>query len=497
MSAMPKPQELTSEGKPTVGNKMTIPMSHWRTWKINSIKPIHLSNINTDHCWTFSMKTRADEFVRFYPESLSVVLYGTYPNPTQPPVGAADTENGAANHALRSKQDLPPLFIPPSVMGAGFVSRVEVLINGVKVGTNDSIGSGLQYYTSYSRTFQSDTETVYIAKNTDLTNTGPDTKCRAMMEGVKPFDYNTWNATTGTRIPVYLNGIFPFDSKNGTRASIEESKAEAMYFPPDTEFTIKIFLNGSKAQSIFDLGRTTMVNYFNDAAVGGVSNYVLTFQDVNLSYQSVTLKPAEHLSAIAKLSKETLVYNYDIPKFQYQTMAPNTSYTENRFQILPKASVVYIAFLKSWQLQYMPATRKPVSPFSRFPAHCTNLWAEYAGSPVCLDEMIDFGQTPTTSQEITIYNYFRYLKERNIYPGTFDDMFPSTVGVNSYVQVLVGDLSPLSSGNRSEHLTVSCRFSGAVNSPTETFIVVLTVHPNGLATCKSGFWDFKEVAGGG
>ena len=493
MSAMPKPTELTSDGKPTVGNKMTIPMSHWRTWHLQALKPIHLSNINTDHAWTFSMKTRADEFVRFYPESLSVVLYGTYPNPAINNGAALGTEERAANHALRAKQSLPNLFLVPTVMGTGFVSRVEVLINGVKVGTNDSIGSGLQHYVSHSRTFVRDPLTHTIDTNVELDGARADQKKPAMLTAQKPFDYNTWNAVEGTRIPVYLNGIFPFDSKNATKASSELAEAEALYFPPDTEFTIKIFLNTSKGQSIFDLGQLRMADYFADPANPNASNYVLQFQDAELSYQSITLKHAEHLSAIAKLSKEKLEYHYDIPRFQYQTMQAGTSYTENRFQILPKAGIVYIRVLKTWQLQFMPAQRKPLSPFSRFPAHCTEMKAEFAGSPICLQEMLNFGQIPVTSQNITIYNYYRYMKERGYYSGEFDQLFPPTLDTTSYVQVLVGDLSPLSSSSKSEHLTISCRFTGANNSPTETFITVLTVHANGLATCKSGFWEFKEV----
>lgn len=492
---MPQPGDALPAGG---CDRITIPPESIKSRVNRSIHPIHLSNINTDHVWTFVMKTRADEFVRFYPESLSLVLFGTYANKDHND-GGATPEIQAENHALRARSNLPQMFLNPTVMASGFIRGVEVLINGVKVGTNEGLNTCQQHYASAARIFnRKASPSTYLATNTDVESTSREDKKAPMTEACKPFDYVTWNAETGTRIPAYLDGVFPFDVRNKTRASMHKKDADAMYFPPETDFTIKFFLNNSKAQSIFHLGSSTMQEYFNDAHVGkdlATTRYKLTFQNVELSYESVVLKPQAHLTAASKLSKSVLNFTYDIPKIQYQTLFAGASYTENVFQISASADILYVLFLKSWQVQYMPARRKPVSSFSRFPENCTQMKLSFANEPsLIMNEMIDFGQKPTISQDITIYNYFKYLRERGFYAGTFDALFPSSSDQDSYIQALVADLSTLSS-KRTDLLKIQCHFSGVNKSPAEYLILVMTVHPTGKAVCtKSTFWEFKEDA---
>jgi len=490
---MPKPTELPGDGKTTVGDKIHIPMDHVNSWTVETLNPVHPSDINTSHVWNFVMKSRAGEFVRFYPESLSMVLYGTYANPARTP-GDPAPETAAQNHALRAKRNLPSMFLLPTIMGSGFFSKVEVLINGVRVSTNDGLGTGLHSYVHNARIFNNSKEYPYLALRTDFASTGATDKTKAMLMGAKAFDYNEWNATTGTRIPAYLDGVFPFDSTNKTRASKDGKPLEAMYFPPETDFTFKFFLNQSKKQSIFHLDGCTMVNYFSDDTDGTNRDYVITFQDVQLSYESVTLKPAQHLSTVSKLSRTILSFPYDIPKFQYQQMHHNASYTENIFQILPKASVLYVSFLKTWQMTYMPTKHKPTSPMSRFPPACNAMNVEFGSERnLILKEMLDFGQKPVISQDISIYNYFKFLTERKLFGGSFDEMFPSETDGDSYIQVLVADLSSLSN-SKTDLLKIKCYFTGATKSPKDTFISVLTVHSNGLATCNNNtLWEFKET----
>lgn len=493
MTAMPKPLDLPPEGKNKLGDKISIPISSMKSRTMESITPIHLSNINTDPVWTFVLKTRAEEFVRFYPESLSMVLFGTYANPEHE-ARHAEPIRAAENHALMARSDLPPMFLLPTVMGTGFIQRVEVLMNGVRVGTNEAVGTHLQHYVHAAKIFNKKPTTPYLATNRDLQSTGRNDKTEAMTEASKPFDYNTWNAETGTRISAYLDGVYPFDTRNKTRATIISEDAEAMYLPPETEFTFKFFLNQSRRQSIFHLTGCTMAEYFENDTDGRAAAYNLTFQTVELSYESVQLKPSEHMSIMSKLSKTVLTFPYDIPKVSYQVLQGNATFTENVFQIQGNASILYVMFLKSWQVHFTPNRMKPTSPLSQFPEHCTTMKMSFANEPhLVLKKMNNFGQRPTVSQDISIYNYFKYLRERNIFQGNFDTLFPSTADTTSYVQVLVADLSSLSS-KRTDLLKIQCYFTGANRSPQDVMIFVTTVHPTGLATCtNSSFWEFKEL----
>lgn len=496
MSAMPKPPELPPEGKTKLGDRIIIPRSAVKSQTMESITPLHLSDINTSHVWTFTMKSRADEFVRFNAESLSMVIFGTYPNPDAAAAVPLDPpERRAANHALRARSNLPQMFMLPTIAGTGFIQRVEVLVNGVKVGTNDSLGVHLSEYAHLSNIFYTNPKVPHLATSADLANTGRENKTRAMTEATKFFDYNTWNAEIGNRIPAYLFGIFPFDTKSKTRIAATKEEPEAMYFPPETEFTFKFFLNQSKRQSIFHLGSCTMMDYFLDAEHGADVVYNLTFQTVELSYECVRLKPAEHLAITSKLSKTTLSFPYDIARVQYQALQPGASYTETVFQIPPEASILYVLFLKSWQVQYTPGVVKPVSPLSRFPHECTTMKMSFGNEPhLILKKMSDFGQRPVVSQDISIFNYYKYLRERGFFTGEFDQIFPPTFDTTSYLQVLVADLSTLSS-KRTDQLKIFCHFTGVQKSPTDSIVMAVTVHPTGLATCSNSiFWEFKDTS---
>jgi len=492
---MPKPPELPPEGKTKLGDRIVIPRSAIKSQTMESITPIHLSDINTSHVWTFTMKSRADEFVRFNVESLSMVVFGTYANPVVSTVPADPPENRAANWALRARSNQPQMFLLPTVAGTGFIQRVEVLVNGVKVGTNDSLGTHLSEYAHLSNVFYPNPKVPHLATTEDIVNTGRANKTKAMTEATKFFDYNTWNAEIGNRIPAYLFGVFPFDTKNKTRIAATKEEPEAMYFPPETEFTFKVFLNQSKRQSIFHLQSCTMVDYFVDAEVGAVANYNLTFQTVELSYECVKLKPAEHLAITSKLSKTTLSFPYDIARVQYQALQPLASYTETVFQIPPEASILYVLFLKSWQVQFTPGVVKPVSPLSRFPHECTTMKMSFGNEPhLILKKMTNFGQRPVLSQDISIFNYYKYLRERGFFTGDYDQIFPPLTNTDSYLQVLVADLSPLST-KRTDQLKIYCHFTGVQKSPTDSIVMAVTVHPTGLATCSNSiFWDFKDTS---
>jgi hypothetical protein len=493
MNAMPVPPELPPDGKTKIGDKVNIPRSAMKSVTMESVLPIYNSNINNDHIWTFGVKSRAEEFVRFNAESLSMVLFGTYTNPTYE-AGHATPEKAAPNHALRAKSNLPSMFLVPTVMGAGFFSKVEVHINGLRVATNDGLGIHQQHYAHCARTYCRKPPGPILATNKDIASTSAADKTAGMLEASKPFDYESWDASTGVRIPAYLDGIYPFDTKNKTRASTDHEEAEANYFPPGTDFVFKFYLNNSKSQSIFHLGGCTMRNYFSSTENGTAEAYNLTFQNVELSYESVQLKAKDHLAIMAKLSNTILTFPYDIVNVQYGNLQEGASYTENKFQIEPHASIIYVLFLKSWQVNFMQAKRKPVSAFSRFPNHCTRMTASFANEQhLVLKEMRDFGQRPVKSTDISLFNFFKFQKERGLFPGSFDNLFPGEEGTDSYVQTLVTDLSSLSS-NRTEYLTLQCHFSGANKSDADNMLMVITVHPTGVATCKqSTFWEFKNV----
>lgn len=469
--------------------------------EVKTTGPYHTSNINSESYLHFLVASNKNEWVRFNSESLTLSLYGTYDNPNILVAGAAGAtaERMAASHALRSLSGLPEIYIDPSVMGAGFFYRVDVSVNNVPVPTNSGLGGLLMQYVRCCRVFN-DKPGPHFATTKDnrYSADGRNHHNPAMVKGSIPFDYVTYNSSTGTRIPVYLDGIFPFDFKNRTLEAVDGRKEPNLFFPPDTTIEFKFHLHRDKIASIFH-ERVTMANYFTQDAIerpGG--NLKLSFVDAVLQYESVELKASEHVKAMKQYEDGgSGIYEYDIPRGQHQALTAGQSYTENNFQIMPFARLVYILFLPDHATFMMENTRRPLSGLSRFPARCTKLQLSFAGEESLITRNFENFGFPGEDHQISKKIYYEYLKANKMVGDSYDELFPRENGVTSLIQVFVVDLKSYYS-DKTEILSVKCEFSGGQTSPANTQIACMTVHPNGKAICKSGgtpfnwIWNFTQ-----
>jgi hypothetical protein len=146
----------------------------------------------------------------------------------------------------------------------------------------------------------------------------------------------------------------------------------------------------------------------------------------------------------------------------------------------------------------MPATRKPISAWSRFPAHCTNMKIGFAGEENLITENLENFGIATKQNEISKKIYFDYMTSHNMFAGTFEDLFGHETASQSLVQILPVDLGHLDSA-KTERLTVELKFSTAEVSPAGLQILVLSVHTNGRAVCSADKtvhdwkWEFKTL----
>ena len=85
---------------------------------------------------------------------------------------------------------------------------------------------------------------------------------KAMKKGLRGLDYGVWNSRTGVHIPVYLDGVFPFDLKCKIIQALENRKPEKLYMPPNMHLEIKLDYHRSKIEAMWQ-GELTMANYFN------------------------------------------------------------------------------------------------------------------------------------------------------------------------------------------------------------------------------------------
>lgn len=465
--------------------------------EIKTVGPYHTSNINNESYLHFVVRSSKNEWIRFMSDSLTLVLYGIYNNPAR----TADSpvaSTAALTHAMRALSGAPEIYIDPSVMGAGFFHRVEVSINNVPVPTNSAIGNLFSQYVRCCRVFN-DKPGPHFATTREIVFGNERTNFNsAMFKAAKPFDYTTWNSTTGARVECYLDGVFPFDFKNRTLESVDGKKEPNLFFPPDTSIEIKFHLHRDKMASLFH-PNVNMNNYWTIANVdrpGG--NLTLTFHEAVLKYESAELKPAEHLKAMNQyLHGGVGIYEYDIPRGQHQALTAGQSYTENNFQIQPYARLAYIMFLQDWATFIMENSRRPLSGFSRYPQHCTNLQIGFAGEQHLITKSFERLGAAGEDHQISKKILYEYMKNRKMLGDDFEELFPRDTDIQSLIQGFVIDLKDHYS-DKIEQLTVKAEFGGGQNSPANIQIVVMTVHPNGRATCKSGtspyswIWNFSQ-----
>ena len=453
--------------------------------ELKTAKPYHQVNFTTEPTITFEIRSNKNEFIRFRDDSLSLVYYANYLNAARNPAGVTE-EARAERHSLRALTRQPLMFLDPSVMGTGFFHKVEVLVDNVPCTTNSDLNNLMLQYTRCCNIFCEKPPAPYFATNLDFATADPIPA--PMKLGMEPFSANAWNSTEGYRMPVYLNGIFPFDLKNRTVESIDHRKEHNLYFPPDTCITIKLHAHRSKMEAIFHPEIAPDIReYFNRAAVVQAYDGLgirFTFLDALLSYESVQLHPSHHVDLMqAYRSGGQAQYDYDRVCGQYCPLLPNLTITENRFQIDPFARLLYILFLPDYATFTIDALRRPLSALTRFPAGNTSMTVSFASEDNLIHERLENFGIQGRRVEASKHIYWKKLRDTRITNATFEQLFPKEAVNYSVIQALVMDLRNNSS-RKVESLVLRMEFAGANRSPEHQQIVVLSVHPTGQLQCS-------------
>ena len=465
--------------------------------KKNQVKtsgPYHTGNINTESYWHFVIRSNKNEWIRFNPDSISVLLYGSYNNPSRDPSNVSAVRS-AEKHALMAGTGKPFMFLDPSVMGTGFVYRCDVSINNVPVPTNSFVGNLLLQYVRCSRVYNHQAKN-FLAVSSDVASSATRAGLNQVMKkAVAPFDYFQELSDKGARVPVYLDGVFPFSRKNSTSESIDRQKEQNLYFPPDTTVEIKLHVYRSKTEAIFH-HQLTLDDYFSTtlaAATPPNADITLTFQDVILEYEAVELKASEHVKAMKQyLAGGMGTYNYDIVRGQHQTLESGQSSTQTVFQISEYARIIYVLYIPDWATFPMESTKKPLSALTRFPLNATSISIGFAGEQNLITDRFENFGVMESNHEISKKIYYNYLKRNRMINCTYEQLFPRERGIYSLIQGFVLDVQD-SMSDKIELLTIQHEFATTSTSPAKQQVVCLSVHPNGKATCRSGHTQYEWI----
>jgi hypothetical protein len=471
--------------------------------KKNQVKtsgPYHSGNINTESYWHFVIRSNKNEWIRFNPDSISVLLYGSYNNPSKDPA-SRDPAKLADKHALMAGVGAPFMYLDPSVMGTSFVYRVDVSINNTPVPTNSFVGNLLLQYVRCSRVFNHQAKN-FFALSSDIASSNTRSGLNsAMKKGVAAFDYFDPLSDKGARVPVYLDGIFPFSRKNSTSESVDRKKEQNLYFPPDTTVEIKLHVYRTKTEAIFH-HQLNLSDYFSTTVTTVTApntDITLTFQDVILEYEAVELKASEHVKAMKQyLAGGMGTYNYDIIRGQHQTLEGGQSATQTVFQISEYARIIYILYIPDWATFPMESTRKPLSGLTRFPLNATSISIGFAGEQNLITERFENFGIMNANHEISKKIYYNYLRKNRMINCNYEQLFPREKGIYSLIQGFVLDVQD-SMSDKIELLTIQHEFANTSTSPVKHQVICLSVHPNGKATCRSGstqyewIWEFSTL----
>lgn len=474
-----------------------------KRYQMKALGPHHAGNLNTENFIHFRIRANKNEWIRFRSDSLSLTIFGQVLNTNYVPPeraaehAAATAENKTQYHALLARAGNPRVALDPSVLATGFIQRVEASINHLPVPTNGAIGDFLIQFARCNKIYNHKAEN-YFALASQFSWDADALKSKVMQAATAPFDYNLYTSRTGVRIPAYLDGVFPLNLKTPMMEAVENKKQEKLYFPPDTVIDLKFHMHRSKIEAIFH-HEVNMTKYFDKAQpVTAPTEMKFTFQDACLEYESIELHPANHVKVMEEFhNKGIAYYPYDIPRGQTQSLQPNATYTENNFTIQPYCRFIIVMFLQDWAAMVMDNTRRPLSGFSRFPPNASRIELSYAGeSNLIMDSFENFGvkgEQHNVSQKM----YWQYVQNLRLTNASFDDWFPKSSTETSLIQSFLVDTRSILS-DKTETLTVKCRFAGGTQSPADLQVVCISIHPNGQAVVKSGpnnlswAWQFLQ-----
>jgi len=493
----PLPSRTNPVGQPDLESRSDLGIKN-RVTKV--VPPWVTNNLNSESFIHFVVHSGQYEWIKFNPQSISMVIYMDFANANyDAQQDAATQENG--NRYINSRAGVLNVLIDPDVAGRGFFTRAEVNVNNVPVPTNQCIGPLFTQYPRWQavhawedpnekkrRPFVAAHELFFHADN----HSNP-----TYQAAIEPFDFVHWQRTDGRRLTVPLDGIFPFSMKSKIHQTLENVKEEDLYLPPDTVVEIKLYYQRLKTECLWHDGLAeTPMRYWGNQLPRAPLQYRLTVQSATLEYESIELFPLKHAELMEKFRRGVPGhYNFDIPRGQHQSITAGQSYTENTFQIHPYARTLIVAFLPDHACFPQEAKRRPLTGFSTFPENCSRMTIEYANNRnlIC-ESYVNFGMD-RDSQHISKHMVYQYLKRNRCASNfTFDELFPDgsqkreAGDRKSLIQEFVFDLRHMLS-EKSQLLRIGMEFTGNAGSPANMQIAVVSVHPNGRANVQNARHD--------
>jgi len=376
----------------------------------------------------------------------------------------------AARHFIRPLDLAPPVYINPLLKGSTFFSKIEVYIDGQRVGADNLEDRGYLYQ-ALNRIFTNDkvrkpkfsekghwisttaerTYTAAVAATAGrpaavdvvpvpATDAIPPKIPKALARAMEPFIFDAAYPSLDNTIVFGQDGLFPFSTTNcGMNAILGGMKnAENPYLRPGSSISFVLHKRSPLGVCV-ERADVTDDNYFSNADCGAAVDVKYEMTAISLSYESSIIDSDDQLAALKRHDRQ---YYVDTPYMRLLNCQTGVKHDAQIISLPKNTKLVYVFWLFEDQFVLNTTANSYLSARFRFPPNMVEVQLSMPGKDGLLvaDGMKNLGIN-TGWNSASLRGYHSRMVREGLYDKDFDSFSPNRRNNNlSYDQALVLNL---------------------------------------------------------
>jgi hypothetical protein len=439
--------------------------------------------------------------------------------------GNPDLVNREQRHFIQPLELAPPVYINPLLKGATFFSKIEVNIDGQRVG-GDNLEDRGYLYQSLNRIFTNDkvrkpkfsekghwisttaertTEPAVPAVAAVAPAVGPPIVIpvaardripakipKGLQRAMEPLVFDAPWPSLDNSMCFGQDGIFPFSTTNCGMCSIlggGMKNAETPYLRPGSSISF-VLHKRSPFGICVERANVTDDNYFSNGDCGVAVEVEYTITSITLSYESSVIDSDDQLAALKRHDRQ---YYVDVPLMRLNICQSGVKHDVQIISLPKNTKLVYICWLYENQFVYNATTHSYLSARFRFPPNMVEASLSMPGKEGLLVSggIKDLGIN-TGWNSASLRGYHGRLVREGLYDKDFDSFSPNRRHENlSYDQALVLNLKNYNIEEATQ-LHVTMKYGDGLSQVRWYMHAFCIVQK--LLTCDAKHqWEWKEI----
>lgn len=383
-----------------------------------------------------------------------------------------------------------PIYLPPTIGGGFWAGKISVTLDGTDLLFSEQEEQLSVLYTTAVRTFAKrgiknrrfgpKFNNLYVKK-------GPtEEPVKSML-----IDHDDLLNPTPISLNWSCETAWPLSNQTCTMESLDRQKIDSGYLHPSCDVLIKI-TKRALIDSLIEQCATSDAVYFSFDDEGVNEKILVEFIDASIAIEYVDVQDSKLLDSINNgISR----YYTDVPTMRLQGFSSKQSYVESQISVPPGTRVLFIAWPVEQQLYSSVSKKKSLTPKLKFPLGLVALNLQLRGryGKLCLSEGLTNLGTNAANGDPSMRQYVQYLKERDMYDATIDELCPKIIA-DGVCQIIAVDLSPFNL-TESTDLSISCVFNASL-SPEKTYLWTACLRPFEVVyNGKEKKWTWGPIVG--